>query len=78
MLDQNTLNKLMLLAYHELNDEEALKMQALIASDEKVRKEWFEINKSKEIISKHPSKPSESSLEKIMQHLRETNSLKAI
>lgn len=78
MLDQNTLNKLMLLAYNELNDEETLKIQALIASDEKVRKEWFDIKNAKEIISKHPSKPSESSLEKIMRHLRETNPLKAI
>lgn len=78
MLDQNTLNKLILLAYNELNDEDTLEMQALIASNEKIRSEWFEIKNSKEAIDQNQSKPSENSIEKVMQHLRKTRQLKAI
>ena len=76
MLDTFTLDKLILLAYNELNDENTLEMQALIATDEKVRKEWFEIKKSIDTLESKYAKPSESSIQRILEQSKNSNSLK--
>lgn len=70
--------KLLQLAYHELNDEEAIAVQALIASDEKIRKEWFDIQTAMEYMDLRLAKPSESSVQQVLEKLKSHNPLESL
>ncbi len=78
MIDNITQSKLILMAYGELNDEHNLEMQALIASNEIVRKEWFDIKNSIDQIENKYLKPSENSIKKILNHNMDSKKLNTI
>ncbi|MBP7478011.1 MAG: hypothetical protein KA797_05760 [Chitinophagales bacterium] len=65
----STQEKLLLLAYHELSEEESLEVQTLIVSDDNLRRAWFQIQEVKNELDLQKIEPSRELIHSILEQI---------
>lgn len=65
----STQEKLLLLAYHELSEEESLEVQTLIVSDDNLRRAWFQIQEVKKELDLQRIEPSRELIHSILERI---------
>jgi len=78
MIQASTFDQLLLMAYGELNSEDARALQEQLKSDEELAREWHSILRLSGQLDQVSLSPSETSLKIVLEHSYKTEHLQEI
>jgi hypothetical protein len=78
MIQLSTQDQLLLMAYGELNNNDARALQEQIQADEQLAKEWYSILRLIGRLDKFSLSPSDTSLKIVLEHSYKTEHLQEI